>query len=142
MMKLYKGYLAHPVLSRKTVRKWELQFERKTGIELINPFIDVEREEEENLHASEAGNYDGVKCQDIVNGDLQAIADCNFVVAFVTGQRSYGTIMEICYAYSMNKPVFIICENGHENHPWLKFHSDKIFTNTAQFKEYITQVNQ
>lgn len=140
-MKLQTGYLAHPVLTRENVRAWELKFERHTGIDLINPFIDVERELDEDLHASEAGNYGSVDAVDIVNKDLNAIVKCDFLVAFVTGVRSYGTIMEICYAYSMQKPVFIICENGHEKHPWLVFHSTKIFTNTADFETYITEGN-
>ena len=67
--------------------------------------------------------------------------DADFVVAFVTGDLSYGTIQEIVYSYLAGKPVFIIVSNGHEGHPWLKYHATKIFTNTANFKEYILKVN-
>lgn len=140
-MKLLKGYLAHPVLSRETIAKFERNFEKRTGIDLVNPFIEVERELNEDLNASEAGDYSSVDPIDLVNKDLNAITKCDFLVAFVTGQRSYGTIMEICYAYSMGKPVFIICENGHQDHPWLVYHSNKIFTNTAQFRKYIQDWN-
>ena len=41
---------------------------------------------------------------------------------------SYGTIMEIVYAKINNKPVYSLITNGHDNHPWLKYHSKKIFT--------------
>ncbi len=138
-MKLTRGYLAHPVLARVKVAIFERNFELRTGIDLVNPFTDVEREPEENLAASETGCYDN--CDKIVDLDLAAILSCDFLVAFVTGQRSYGTIMEICYAYSMGKPVFIVCENGHEKHPWLVYHSDKIFTNTKDFRKYIQAHN-
>ena len=132
-----KGYVAHPVLARKTIRLWEQKFEKATGIELVNPFIDVEREPDENLHASESGDYSGVDAVDIVEKDLAAIKECDFVVAFVTGQRSYGTIMEIAYASIYGIPVYIVCANGHEDHPWLMYHAEAIFENTAQFKQYI-----
>jgi len=138
-MKLLRGYLAHPVLDRVKVATFERNFERRTGVDLINPFTEVEREPEENLVASESGIYDGT--DKVVDKDLMAILSCDFVVAFVTGQRSYGTIMEICYGYSMGKPVFIICENGHEKHPWLVYHSEKIFTNTKDFRKCIQDHN-
>lgn len=140
-MKLTKGYLAHPVLARDKVAKFERNFERRTGIDLINPFTEVEFETEEHLQNSEGGDYTSVDPKALVDMDLTAILSCDFLVAFVTGQRSYGTIMEICYAYSMGRPVFIICENGHENHPWLVYHSEKIFTNTKDFRKYIQDYN-
>jgi nucleoside 2-deoxyribosyltransferase len=141
MKKLLRGYLAHPVLSREKTAKFEREFEIRTGIDLVNPFTEVERELNEDLNASEAGDYSSVDPVELVDKDLAAVLSCDFLVAFVTGQRSYGTIMEICYAYSMNKPVFIICENGHENHPWLVYHSNKIFTNTRDFRKYIQDLN-
>ncbi len=139
-MKLTRGYLAHPVLAREKVAIFERNFELRTGIDLINPFTEVERETEENLLVSEHGDYPD-NGDRIVDMDLKAILTCDFVVAFITSQRSYGTIMEICYAYSMGKPVFIICENGHEKHPWLVYHASKIFTNTRDFRKYIQAHN-
>ena len=130
------GYIAHPVLARNAVRKWELQVEEATGLELVNPFIDVEREPDEDLSVSEHGNYDSVDPVEIVSLDLAAVYHCDFVVAWVTGQRSYGTIMEICYAYQKGIPVYIICTNGHENHPWLKYHAAHIFTAPEQFEKF------
>jgi len=141
-MKLLRGYLAHPLLNRVTVRKWELNFEKRTGIDLINPFYDIARDDgETDYEAGAKGNYEHCDHKEIVDRDLAAILGSEFIVAFVTGQRSYGTIMEICYAYSMDKPVFIICENGYENHPWLVYHSNKIFKSTAEFRKYIQGVN-
>lgn len=140
-MKLLKGYLAHPVLARKSVFKWELNFEERTGIDLVNPFQGAGCETDHDLQVSEDGDYSHATSDDIVSRCLSSILECDFLVAFVTGQRSYGTIMEICYALGMGKPVFIICENGHENHPWLVFHAAKIFTNTRDFRKYIQKVN-
>lgn len=132
-----KGYLAHPVLARDMVREWEPTFEIATGIELVNPFYDVERELDEDLDASEAGDYTSVDAIKLVNLDLGAVYDTDFTVAFVTGDRSYGTIMEICYSHIAGKKVYIICTNGHETHPWLVYHAEKIFTTPEQFTEYM-----
>ncbi len=135
-----KGYLAHPVLARKKVREWEAVFEEATGIELINPFHDVEQESEEDLYASEGGCYDNVSPERLVSMDLKAVYDCDFTVAFVTGDRSYGTIMEIVYSHLAVKPVYIICTNGHENHQWLAYHATKVFTTPEQFTEYMSKI--
>jgi hypothetical protein len=136
-MEKEKGYVAHPVLARDMVRAWELEFERYSGIDLINPFHDVERELDEDLHASEAGDYTSVDPNELVLLDLQALNKCDFVVAFITGQRSYGTLMEIVYAYQAGIPVYIICTNGHEYHPWLRYHATHMFTSTEQFEYYM-----
>jgi hypothetical protein len=40
-----KLYLAHPFLDRYEIRLWEDTFEYRTGIELVNPFYDVNRED-------------------------------------------------------------------------------------------------
>jgi nucleoside 2-deoxyribosyltransferase len=132
-----KGYIAHPVLARKMVRDWSIKFEEATGIDLVNPFVDVEREPDEDLHKSESGNYNGVDSTAIVLMDLEALNNSDFVVAWVTGQRSYGTIMEICYAYQAKIPVYIICTNGHEDHPWLRYHATVMFTDPRQFTIYM-----
>jgi nucleoside 2-deoxyribosyltransferase len=133
-----EGYLAHPVLARKEVREWELQFEKDNpDVDLINPFQEIERESEPHLMDSEAGDYTSVDPARLVAIDLKAMHRCDFLVAWVTGQRSYGTIMEIVYAYAANKPVYIICTNGHETHPWLRYHATKIFTAPWQFERYM-----
>jgi nucleoside 2-deoxyribosyltransferase len=131
-----KGYIAHPIPSRDRVRAWEIEFEKSTGIELVNPFRDVERAKDEDLVAAEGGKY---HCDptEIVLSDIAAIKACDFVVAWVTGERSYGTIMEITYAYLAEIPVYIICTNGHETHPWLRYHATKIFTAPEQFERYM-----
>ena len=59
------------------------------------------------------------------------------MIANVTGDISYGTIQEIVYAYLYNKPVYLIVTNGHEQHPWLTYHSTQVFTSREQFEEFL-----
>lgn len=132
-----KGYIAHPVLARKMIRDWETGFEEATGIDLVNPFTDVELETEKSLYASEGGCYDNIDPAELVGMDLKAIYSCDFVVAWITGQRSYGTLMEIVYAYQAEIPVYIICTNGHEDHQWLRYHATHMFTDPRQFIIYM-----
>ena len=139
---LAKGYLAHPFDYRKEARHWELGFEKRTGIELVNPFYDLERTDVKEIDEDRAGRYEKLDHIKLVERDLTAIYDADFVVAFVTGDLSYGTIQEIVYSYLAGKPVFIIVTNGHEGHPWLKYHATGgIFTNTKDFRKYIEKVN-
>ncbi len=42
-----KFYLAHPLKIRHEIRERELEFEKNTGIELINPFYDPKGKDEE-----------------------------------------------------------------------------------------------
>ena len=69
--------------------------------------------------------------------DLNAVYASDFVVAWVTGQRSYGTIMEICYAKMHDIPVYIICTDGHEDHPWLRYHATHMFSAPGQFETFM-----
>ena len=39
-------YLAHPLKMRHEVREWELDFERQTDQQLLNPFYDVDGRED------------------------------------------------------------------------------------------------
>lgn len=142
IMRLQTGYLAHPFDSRKTVRIWEQKFERDTGIDLVNPFYDIERTDVEEIDQNRAERYEKLDHIHLVERDLTAIYASDFIVAFITGDLSYGTIQEIVYAALAEKPVYLIVSNGHADHPWLKYHADKIFTNTADFKWYIMKVNE
>ncbi len=128
-------YLANPFPSRKEVRAWELSTEEITGIELLNPFYDVERSDVVEIDAGRQAKYN-IDPTEIVTGDLRAILSCDGIVAIINGSLSYGTIMEIVYAHSFGKNVYIICTNGHEKHPWLRYHAREIFTSLDQFVEW------
>lgn len=131
-------YLAHPLDERKKVREWELEFENRTGIILINPFYDTERKDVERIDAGRAERYEKLNPNEIVKRDLEEISKTDATVAFVTGALSYGTIMEIFYTKQKKKPLYLIISNGHENHPWLRYCSTKIFKNKEDFEKWIT----
>ena len=41
------------------------------------------------------------------------------------------------YTKQAGKEVFSVITNGHEKHPWLKYHSDKIFRCLGDFEKWI-----
>lgn len=127
-------YLAHPFDCRKWVREWELDFEELDGnLELINPFYDNPDRDMAIIDCGEVARYD-CDYHEIVDGDLDLIQSCDGVVAIVAADVvSYGTIMEIVYGGMYDKPVYLIVLNGHEAHPWFKYHASKIFTSLKEF---------
>ena len=54
-------YLAHSLGSRFQIRKWELDFEDRAGVDLINPFYDIERENIRLLDAGLRKKYESVQ---------------------------------------------------------------------------------
>jgi nucleoside 2-deoxyribosyltransferase len=130
-----KLYLAHPTTSRRGVRAWELQFEKQTGVELMNPFYDTARKDIDNLDNGTSTRWD--VSSDVVNADLDMIKEADGIVALVDGSISYGTTMEMVYAFQWNKPVYVICTNGHADHPWIRYHASKIFLCTGEFTSFI-----
>ena len=133
-----KFYLAHPFDARKRIRRWEKDFEKRTGIELVNPFYDeVDRTDVEKIDAGRAERYEKLIPSDLVERDVDYIKKSDGVVAFITGDLSYGTIQEMVYAFRYHKPVIAIVTNGHENHPWLQYHSTKVLTSTRKLEEAI-----
>lgn len=132
-----KLYLAHPFDSRKKIREWELGFEDRTGIELVNPFYDTpERSDIEMIDAGKSERYEGLVPKELVRRDLGLMSVVDGIVAVVDGSLSYGAIMEIVYASGMhgNRNVHIIVTNGHHQHPWLVAHSGRIYTSFAEFE--------
>lgn len=70
-------------------------------------------------------DYRGVEDQhiaDIVAGDLADIDECDFVLANCT-RPSWGTAMEIYYAWTRSKRIYAIVKEGMPISPWLRFHS-------------------
>ena len=125
--------------SRFKVRKWELEFEKRTGIELINPFYDRKRLDVLNIDAGKVKRYD-VDASTIVDNDTGIIAepDVTGIVAIIDGSLSYGTIQEMVYSKIINnKPVYSLITNGHDKHPWLMFHSTEVFTKLDQLESYL-----
>lgn len=133
-----KLYLAHPFDSRHEMRQWELHLETALDIEIVNPFYDLERRDVDEIDSGRASRYEKLNPAELVNRDINAIASCDGVIAYVNGDLSYGTIMEIVYANLTNVTVYLICTNGHHDHPWLKYHADHIFTSKDELEQYLS----
>lgn len=135
-----KLYLAHPFDTRKWVRDWELEVEKRLGIELLNPFYDaVGRTDIEKIDAGRRERYEQINPTELVSRDLQHMRKCDGLVGIVDGSLSYGTIMEIVYARVYQLPVYLIVTNGHHGHPWLVYHATKIFTSLEEFEQYLKE---
>jgi nucleoside 2-deoxyribosyltransferase len=131
-------YLAHPLDERKDIRRWELDFEKRIGINLINPFYDVNRADMKLLDKGRKERYEQQDSKELVERDLGEILKSDGVVAFVTGALSYGTLMEMFFTKLKGKPLYSIVSNGHENHPWLKYCSTEIFKSKEEFEKWIS----
>jgi hypothetical protein len=137
-------YLAHPFETRKWVREWELDFERGSGINLFNPFYDgEERTDVERADLDRTIRYEQLDPNELIPRDVGNI-DSNEegcrrdgIISLVTGDLSYGTIMEIVYSRLLMIPVLSVVTNGHENHPWLKFHSTEMFTDLKGLERFL-----
>ena len=140
-MKVDNLYLSHPFPSRKRVREWELVIEKRTGVTLVNPFYDVVGRDD--VKKIDAGVMDRYKPDFnlVVTRDLEEIKKSEGLVVHIDGNVSYGTPMEMVYAKLYEKPVYVIVTNGHEEHPWLKFHATKIFTDLKGFERWLIKAN-
>jgi len=132
-------YLAHPSLIRQQMRVMELHLESTYGIDIINPFYDLSRDDIKKIDAGLIGKYD-VDPSLILPRDLDAIYKAkNGIIAIIDGSTSYGTIMEIVYAYLYCKPVHTVCTNGEERHPWLIHHSTQILTSLEGLEDWVAR---
>jgi hypothetical protein len=129
-----KLYLAHPLLHRHRVREIELEIEEETGLDLLNPFYDVERDEVTAIDAGTQDRWFGDP-NIIVPRDLGNLKDCDGLLALPCGGGGLGMYMEIVYASTWGKPVYIIEGTELSKHIWLRFHAKKIFPNFTEFIE-------
>jgi nucleoside 2-deoxyribosyltransferase len=131
-------YLAHPFDSRFRLKVWAEGVAKKYHVSIMNPFYDSgERVDIIEIDAGRQERYDRDDAK-IVEGDLICIKDTKATIANVTGELSYGTIMEIAYSYLFGHPVYIIVTNGHEKHPWLTYHATKVFTSYEDFDKWLS----
>ena len=148
-------YLAHPVLSRKKIRKWELEFESAFGINLINPFYDdtsiIEKEVIKRIDAGNPAKYSKKESFQLVRKDLELIRNSTGLLAILDNINTIGTIMEIVYASIIfEKPVFTIAPDKVRlnkdfpqiaNHPWVQYHSIETFKSLSSFENYVERGN-
>lgn len=144
-------YLAHPFNSRFVMRIWELSTERLLGIEIINPFFDVVREDKEIIDEKdvmlealatrkERYGLTDEQCATLVERDVAMIGKADGIIAIVDGSLSYGTIQEMVYAKALEKPVYAVISNGHIGHPWLRYHSTETFATLGELRGYLMGV--
>ena len=50
---------------------------------------------------------------------------------------SIGAYHEMVYCHNLGKPVYSLILNGHHEHPWVKFHSTKIFTTCDEINDFL-----
>jgi nucleoside 2-deoxyribosyltransferase len=90
--------------------------------------------------------FEQLDYEKIVNKDKKAILSSDIFVAYI-GEKgcTFGTAMEIIFAHSNGKPVYIIDETGKYKHDvWLKYHTTKypFFENINECFKYILEVNK
>tara|TARA_Y100000310_G_C20684155_1_gene817907 strand:+ start:1919 stop:2794 length:876 start_codon:yes stop_codon:yes gene_type:complete len=133
-----KFYLAHPFDARYRVRGWELEFEKKTGFDLLNPFYEgSDNVGIENVNTGRQERYEKIDADKLIERDIDHIKDCDGVIAIIDGSLSYGTIQEMVYAKINEKPVITVVLNGHENHPWLRHHSNIIVNDLDRVEQAV-----
>ena len=132
-----KLYLAHPIIHRHEVRQQELLFEENTGIDLLNPFYDTDRED---IGAIDSGRTDrfGVS-RDIVENDLKLIQEGDGLLYVPCGHESVGSAMEIAYAHHYCKPVYIIEAGELSKHIWLRYHATAVYPTWKALKEALSR---
>ena len=133
-------YLAHPFDSRKEMRQFQLQLQVKYGVKICNPFYDISRDDVIAIDEGRAGRYEKLDPEALVKRDIEAIRASDGVIAYVNGDLSYGTIMEMVYAGLLEKEIILLCTNGHESHPWLVYHADIIFTSKEELEDYLAKL--
>jgi len=136
-------YFAHNFDNRREFREWELEFEERTGIELLNPFYDAPERADfmARLDAQEQttrGRLEELQrmplneCRTIVYSDLARIAFCDGLFTIIR-KVSFGTTCEICHCRSSCKPVFVVTDK-YASHPWLRTYATGIWPDLDNFE--------
>lgn len=107
-------YLAGPILGTSDVQAsdWRAVARAALGGRVLDPMT-------RDYRGREAGNSAA-----IVSGDLADIDRCDSVLAFCW-TPSYGTAMEIFYAFHAGKRVVVVVPAGPVS-PWLVAHSSVV----------------
>ena len=140
MTEINNFYLAHPFEARKIVRPWELLVEKFFKINLINPIYDLHKKETEEIDKGKKTRYEDVDYIKLVNKELNNIKDDNTQGIFLIQPGDFfsiGAYHEMVYCHNLGKPVYSLILNGHHEHPWVKFHSTKIFTTCDEINDFL-----
>lgn len=145
-------YLAHPATYRHQVRDWELMFEARSGIDLINPFYDGE--EAEHIKPLDEGRVTMEQyCNDPINkrfpaydirlindpktdGTLAICPPLNFEGEELPAVMMIGTPHEMFATAQANKPLYVVT-GGLKNHLWFQYDNAKVFSSVEEFENYM-----
>ena len=140
MEKIDNFYLAHPFEARKIVRPWELLVEKFFNINLINPIYDLYSEATKLIDDGLKTRYEKVDYIKLVERELEQIRGdgTKGVIMIQPGNFfSIGAYHEMVYTHNIGKPVYVLIMNGHHEHPWVKYHSTKIFTTWEMINRFL-----
>jgi len=122
-----KIYLGHPGIARKQAKKLQLKLE-KLGFEVFNPFDSTE--EAQNLKKDWDANPSDENGFRIFDHDLSNVNNCDILVAYVPKTFTCGTPIELYYAFSQGKIVYVYSKIKS---PWLIVPSGgKVFSNFSK----------
>ena len=140
-----KFYLAHATESRKETRKWEKEFEKRTGVQLINPFFEGKAEIEKEFGDVGKEKYNQLK-QKVTNlfaANLREITRKDILggIVILDDNWTWGTPAEQAIMWFTSKLVYTLNlskEKNYANHPFVKvFSRGKVFTSKKELEEYI-----
>ncbi len=117
-----KLYLAHPLPLRHEIREKELEIEKETGVELLNPFYDTGRDDIYSIDRGEKTRSDpSLDFIAIVEKDLSNVQKSDGVLAYVAiNSHSIGTICEVWEALRVGLAVFVVSPDCLM-HPWIRY---------------------
>lgn len=125
-------YMAGPIngCNDDEANGWRETFDRKMrsiGNTTLDPMVrDYRGREDESV-------------KEIVELDIADIDACDVFLAYCW-QTSWGTAMEIFYAWRAGKKVILVVPEGSRISPWLRYHSTDIVTSLDRAAEYIHQL--
>lgn len=75
----------------------------------------------------------------IVEGDKDDIDHCGGLLVNCTFGPSYGTAMEILYAWQQKKLIVVLYDATKPVSPWLRYHSTRLITSLEEAVNFLTR---
>ena len=130
-MRTLKVYLSG-CSDEKGYRKYVIDKYGKV-LDLLDPMTLTWDQVNSDIGKNSRANY-------IVIRDKKLILESNIVVAYIKVGSTFGTTMEIIYAYSNGIPIYLIDETKKfRENPWVVFHSSKVFDSIDECFEHILE---
>lgn len=129
-LRIYISGASRETEFRKYVKK---KFGNLPNIELIDPLDEKFEDVKKRFSDSVSHIY-------LVRRDKMLLDSCHIVVCYITNGPTWGTTMEIMYAYMKGIPVFAIDGSPNfqnANNPWCKSHIKKYFSNVDDCFNFI-----